>query len=558
MAFRINTFQLNATLGDLPGNARKIVEAARAAHAGGARLLVTPELGVSGSPALDLLRQPDFVTACEAAVRHVAAKTADLQDLAIVLGHPARLQAGPPPAQPVASAVSVLRNGKIMASTTRQHLDAGERYYFAAGSRTGLFDVAGVPCAVLPGNDCDDGALLDAAVAAGAGLLLVVAAAPFSHGATTSRQDRLAAAARRAGRPLLYVNALGAQDGVVFDGAALALQPDGAVAAAAARWTGQSLAPVLAQDGRWQAASTPAAAAHGPDTDADLWQALVLGLRDYMGKNGLAQAAVGLSGGLDSALVLTLAVDALGPDNVRTLAMPGPFTADMSTADAHEMARRVRVRCDEVAIGPLFDGFRTALAPLFAGRAEDTTEENLQARIRGSLLMALSNKFGHMVLVTGNKSEEAVGYSTLYGDTCGGYAPISDVYKTDVFRLARWRNRNDPFARASNPIPQRIIDRPPSAELRAGQLDTDSLPPYDVLDAILAGHLEGGQSAPELVVRGFDAATVARVMRLLRTSEYKRRQAAPGTRVSHCSFDRDRRWPLSHGYVPELPMQTLH
>lgn len=545
MTLKIATAQLNATLGDLPGNARQIIQAARTAHARGTHLLVAPELAVSGSPALDLLLQPAFVVACEAAVRHIAVETADLDGLTLILGHPAHQ----PGQARACSAFSLVRQGQGVAIGSRQHINPDEARQLVAGPQPGIVDVAGVACAVLPGRDADDAALVDGAVAAGARLLLVPDAAPFYSGGARALQDGLAATARRARRPLLHVNALGAQDGVVFDGSALALDADGALVGSAAPWLGEPLTCTLDSALRWQPVSAPVDPAR--DVDADLWQALVLGLRDYLRKSGFTQAALGLSGGLDSALVLALAVDALGPDNVRTLAMPGPFSAGISATDAHEMAQRVGVRCDDIAIGPLFESFNTSLAPLFAGRPEDTTEENLQARIRGTLLMALSNKFGHVILATGNKSEVAVGYSTLYGDTCGGYAPIKDVYKTDVFRLARWRNAHDPFDRGLEPIPERIITRPPSAELRADQVDADSLPPYDVLDAILAGHIEQGQSAAELVAQGHDATTVARVLHLLRTSEYKRVQGAPGTRVSRRSFDGDWHWPLAHKYRAE-------
>lgn len=542
MTLKTATCQLNATLGDLPGNAGQIIAAARAAHAQGAQLLVTPELALSGSPALDLLLQPAFVAACEAGVREIAAATAGLDGLALLLGHPARASGD----SRACSVFSLLHRGQVLAAGTRQRVAPDEARQLVAGAPGGVVDVAGVSCAVLPGRDALEAAQVDRAVAAGARLLLVPDATPWIQDGTGALQDSLVAAARRARRPLLHVNALGAQDGVVFDGSALALDAGGTVAGRATRWTGQPLACTLDAGLRWQCAQDRPG--EDADPDAELWQALVLGLRDYLRKNGFAQVALGLSGGLDSALVLALAVDALGPDPVRTLALPGPYSASISSADAHEMAQRLGVRCDEVAIGPLFDTARAALAPLFAGRAEDTTEENLQARLRGMLLMALSNKFGHMILATGNKSEVAVGYSTLYGDTCGSYAPIKDVYKTQVFRLARWRNAHDPMGRGLNPIPERIITRPPSAELRADQVDADSLPPYEVLDAILAGCIEQGRSAAELVAQGHDADTVARVLRLVRTSQYKRAQGAPGTRVSRRSFDGDWHWPLSHKY----------
>lgn len=546
MTLKTATFQLNATLGDLQGNARKIIAAARQAHAEQVDLLLTPELGICGTPALDLLLQPGFVAACAASVRQIAAETADLHGLTLVVGHPVPGASDAGSAARVCSALSVLREGHVVASGTRQQVSPDEARWFVPGGRQAVFDVAGVRCALLAAQDASSAERLSAALQDGVQLLLLADAAPYYQGSVAERQHRLAAAARRSARPLFYVNALGGQDGVVHDGAALALSAGGDVVADAPRWRGQPLVLALATDTwRWQPGGTAMAAA---EDDADLWHALVLGLRDYLGKNGFSSATLGLSGGLDSALVLALAVDALGPEQVRVLLMPSRYTADISMADAHDMARRVGVRCDDIDIWPLFEGYKAALAPLFGDRPEDTTEENLQARIRGDLLMALSNKFGHVVLVTSNKSEAAVGYSTLYGDMCGGYAPISDLYKTAVFRLARWRNAHDPLGRGAQPIPERIITRPPSAELRANQRDDDSLPPYEVLDALIAGHLETGASAAELAARGFDADTVRRVLRLIRTSEYKRAQAAPSTRVSRHGFVSGRRHPLGHKF----------
>ena len=279
--------------------------------------------------------------------------------------------------------------------------------------------------------------------------------------------------------------------------------------------------------------------------EADLWDALVLGVRDYLGKNGFPGAILGLSGGIDSALVLAIAVDALGSDKVRTVMMPSPYTADISLIDAREMAERMNVRYDEISIIPEFEAFNSSLAGEFKGLAQDTTEENIQARIRGVFLMALSNKFGSIVLTTGNKSEMATGYCTLYGDMAGGFAVIKDLLKTTVFRLARWRNENDPYASGSCPIPERIITRPPSAELRADQTDQDSLPPYEVLDAILKRYMENDQSVEVIVAAGFERAVVERVTRLIRINEYKRRQAPVGIRVSHRSFGKDWRYPIT-------------
>jgi len=282
--------------------------------------------------------------------------------------------------------------------------------------------------------------------------------------------------------------------------------------------------------------------------EADLWHALVLGVRDYIGKNGFPGAILGLSGGIDSALVLAIAVDALGKDRVRTVMMPSPYTADISWIDARDMAARMGVRYDEIAIAPEFEAFKASLAPLFEGRAEDTTEENLQARIRGTLLMALSNKFGSIVLTTGNKSEMATGYCTLYGDMAGGFAVIKDVAKTTVFKLARWRNAHDPYGTGANPIPERIITRPPSAELRPDQTDQDSLPEYPVLDAIIERYMENDQSPETLIAEGFARADVEKVVRLIRINEYKRRQAPVGIRVTHRSFGKDWRYPITSKY----------
>jgi NAD+ synthase (glutamine-hydrolysing) len=280
------------------------------------------------------------------------------------------------------------------------------------------------------------------------------------------------------------------------------------------------------------------------EADADLWRALVTGLRDYADKSGFQSAVLGLSGGIDSALVLALAVDALGRERVSAVMLPSPYTAGISLDDARDMARRLGVRYDEIDIQPLFENFKQTLGPLFAGKPEDATEENLQARIRGVLLMALSNKHGHLLLTTGNKSEYATGYCTLYGDMCGGFAPIKDVLKTTVFRLARWRNAHDPHGTGANPIPERIITRPPSAELRPGQTDQDSLPPYEALDAIIERYVESDMSSAQLVAAGFNQADVDKVARLIRSSEYKRQQSAAGTRVTRRGFGGDWRYPM--------------
>jgi NAD+ synthase (glutamine-hydrolysing) len=337
---------------------------------------------------------------------------------------------------------------------------------------------------------------------------------------------------------------------VVFEGASFALQASGQVAARAASFQPEAFVVTVERDPMGVTGPTgelhlsgPVAALRG--TEADLWDALVLGVRDYLGKNGFPGVLLGLSGGIDSALVLAIAVDALGPDKVRAIMMPSPYTASISLEDAREMARRLGVRYDEYSIVPQFEAFLATLSAEFAGRPIDATEENIQARIRGVILMALSNKFGSIVLTTGNKSEMATGYCTLYGDMAGGFAVIKDLLKTTVFELARWRNAHDPYGRGLNPIPERIITRPPSAELRPDQTDQDSLPPYEVLDAILSRYMENDERIEDIVAAGFDRQVVEQVTRLIKINEYKRRQAPVGIRITHRAFGRDWRYPIT-------------
>jgi NAD+ synthase (glutamine-hydrolysing) len=385
---------------------------------------------------------------------------------------------------------------------------------------------------------------------AGAELLAVINASPFHVGKSGERVARMQQGALHTGLPLVYAHHVGAQDEVVFDGASFVLNADGTLAGNAPSFVEDSFIfeakRAVVPVSRTQAAIEIVASKQPARTDeADLWDALVLGVRDYIGKNGFPGGILGLSGGIDSALVLAIAVDALGKDKVRTVMMPSPYTADISWIDAREMATRMGVRYDEISIVPEFEAFKASLAEQFKGRAEDTTEENIQARIRGTLLMALSNKFGSIVLTTGNKSEMATGYCTLYGDMAGGFAVIKDLAKTTVFKLAHWRNAHDPYGTCKSPIPERIITRPPSAELRPDQKDQDSLPPYEVLDAILERYMENDQSIEEIIAAGFDKADVERVTRLIKINEYKRRQAPVGIRVTHRSFGKDWRYPIT-------------
>jgi len=374
----------------------------------------------------------------------------------------------------------------------------------------------------------------------------VLNASPFHLGKSAEREQIMRQRVAETGLPLVYAHLVGGQDEVVFEGRSFALQADGSVAARAPGFKENLLFMQVQQAQAAIKIDAPIAPIASPE--ADLWDALVLGVRDYVGKNGFPGAVLGLSGGIDSALVLAIAVDALGADKVRAVMMPSPYTADISWLDARDMAARLGVRYDEIPIAAQFEAFKAALSSQFVGLREDTTEENLQARIRGTLLMALSNKFGAIVLTTGNKSELATGYCTLYGDMAGGFAVIKDVAKTRVFALAQWRNANDPYGSGASPIPERIITRPPSAELRPDQKDQDSLPPYEVLDAIVERYMENDESIESIVAAGFARADVDLVTRLLKVNEYKRRQAPVGIRVTRRSFGKDWRYPITNRF----------
>ncbi|HEY9208529.1 NAD+ synthase [Acidovorax sp.] len=547
MTLSICTAQLNFVVGDMPGNAQKIIVAAREAHAQGARLLLTPELAICGYAAEDLFLRPAFLAACDDAVKTVARETAGLKDLAIVLGHPQKQAPDDPAFSPCLNAASVLRHGQIEQTYAKCELPNyqvfDERRYFVAGQSPCVFEVEGVRVGVLVCEDAWFAAPARAAAQAGAQLLAVINASPFHLGKSAEREQTMRERVAETGLPLVYAHLVGGQDEVVFEGRSFALNADGSVAG---RAPGFEEKLVFAHVHAAQTAiKIEAGVAPERSLEADLWDALVLGVRDYVRKNGFPGALLGLSGGIDSALVLAIAVDALGADKVRTVMMPSPYTADISWIDARDMAERMGVRHDEIAIAPPFEAFKAALASQFSGLPEDTTEENLQARIRGTLLMALSNKFGVIVLTTGNKSEMATGYCTLYGDMAGGFAPIKDVAKTRVFDLARWRNAHDPYGTGANPIPERIITRPPSAELRPDQKDQDSLPAYEVLDAIVARYMENDEPIESIIAAGFERADVERVTRLIKLNEYKRRQAPLGVRVTRRSFGKDWRYPIT-------------
>ena len=556
MTLKLCVAQLNFIVGDLQGNAQKIITAATDAYASGARLVLTPELSICGYAAEDLFLRPAFIHACDDAVKTVAHALAGLKDLSVVVGHPS---GGDSRTRSVAvqnrfNAASVLREGQVVAAYAKQELPNyqvfDERRYFTPGSGVCVFEAGDEGARVRVGLlICEDAWFEEPARqarAAGAQMLAVINASPFHVGKGYEREEMMRLRVRETGLPLVYAHLVGGQDEVVFEGHSFVLNADGTVAGRAPSFKENSFVALVEYA---QTAINIIANVEPVRTpEQDLWDALVLGVRDYVGKNGFPGAILGLSGGIDSALVLAIAVDALGADKIRAVMMPSPYTADISWLDAREMAQRMGVRYNEISIVPQFEAFKASLATEFAGLAEDTTEENIQARIRGTLLMALSNKFGSIVLTTGNKSEMATGYCTLYGDMAGGFAVIKDLAKTLVFKMARWRNANDPYGTGSCPIPERIITRPPSAELRPDQKDQDSLPPYEVLDAIVDRYMENDQSIETIVAAGFERADVERVTRLIKLNEYKRRQSPVGIRVTHRSFGKDWRYPITNQF----------
>jgi NAD+ synthase (glutamine-hydrolysing) len=556
MTLTICVAQLNFVVGDLTGNAQKIIDAARTAYAGGARLLLTPELAICGYAAEDLFLRPAFIAACEEAVQNVARELADLRDLTLVIGHPTGSdnRTRSVAVQNRHNAASVWREGHLVARYAKRQLPNyqvfDERRYFTPGDSSCVFEAGVAGSRIRIGLlICEDAWFEEPARLArqaGAEILAVINASPFHLGKGLEREDMMRLRVAACGLPLVYAHLVGGQDEVIFEGHSFALSGNGTLAGRAPSFVENLFSVAVTRGASAMSLSGPVDAQRTPE--ADLWDALVLGVRDYVGKNGFPGVILGLSGGIDSALVLAIAVDALGSNRVRAVMMPSPYTADISQLDARDMSERLKVRYDEIPILTQFNAFRAALSSEFKDLAEDTTEENIQARIRGTLLMALSNKFGSLVLTTGNKSEMATGYCTLYGDMAGGFAVIKDLSKTLVFHLARWRNAHDPYLTHPQPIPERIITRPPSAELRPDQTDQDSLPPYDVLDAIVERYMENDESMADIVAAGFNQSDVEKVTRLIKLSEYKRRQAPPGIRVTHRSFGKDWRYPITNRF----------
>jgi NAD+ synthetase len=554
---KIAIAQINATVGDLTGNVSRIVEFAARAQGEGATLMVTPELALSGYPPEDLLLREDFLAACDQALQDLAARAGNVT---LVVGHP-RVSDGKR-----YNSAAVIRDGRIVGVYDKQRLPNytvfDEERYFEPGGKPCVFGIDGVSFGV---NICEDtwgaqgpvtararggervginicadswsATAPRAAREAGANVLLVLNASPYHMDKQRVRYDIMRERVAETGLALVYANLVGGQDELVFDGGSFVLNREGVLTHQLPLFR-EDLGLVTLTDGDPQPGVITAPLAQ----DAEVYGALVTGVRDYINKNGFPGAIIGISGGIDSALTLAVAVDALGATRVRAVMMPSQYTAGMSVEDALAEARALNVRYTEIPIRPIFDAFLKSLSGEFKGLAADATEENLQSRIRGTLLMALSNKTGALVLTTGNKSEMGTGYATLYGDMAGGFAVLKDINKQLVYRLAHYRNGISPV------IPRRVIERAPSAELRPDQTDQDSLPPYPVLDAIMEAYVEGDASPREIVAHGFAAADVERVVRLVRGSEYKRRQSPVGVRITPRGFGKDWRFPITNKF----------
>ena len=537
---RIALAQIDPTVGDIAGNAAKIASRIEEARKAGAALVVTPELALSGYPPEDLLFHRGFRRRIDESLARLADSARGID---LLVGYP-EYSGGA-----LFNSAAWIRDGQRIANYRKQRLPNyqvfDEKRYFTQGDAFISVGLGGVRIAPIICEDIWHADVAAGARRAGADLVLVLNASPYQQGKQAERESMLAGRARENGVPFAYLNLVGGQDELVFEGSSFAVDVSGRVVHRAPAFE-ESLTTLDLEQAERGFDLEPESLAPLPEREESVWRAIVLGVRDYVEKHRFEGVVIGLSGGVDSALVLALACDALGPARVQAVMMPSRFTSPISEKDAAAMARGLGVKYSVIPIEGMYQATLAALEREFRGRDPDATEENIQARCRGMLLMAISNKTGRMVLTTGNKSEMSVGYATLYGDMAGGYAPIKDCSKTLVWRLARWRNAHG----AGAVIPQRIIDRPPTAELREGQLDTDSLPPYDVLDPILAAFIEDDRSVDEIVGLGFERATVTRVLELVKRNEYKRRQAPPGVRVSSRAFGRDWRYPITSGYRP--------
>ncbi|MGD8312928.1 MAG: NAD+ synthase [Gammaproteobacteria bacterium] len=535
-ALRIVMAQLDFMVGAIDANAERIISASvRARDELAADVIVFPELALTGYPPEDLLLRPHFIGHVAAALGHLCR---EISGIAAVVGYPEQDTGN------LYNAAAVLRHGGVVARYRKQHLPNysvfDEKRYYQPGEAPCLVDFKGVPTAITICEDIWEQGPARQAAGAGAHLLINLNASPFHAGKRREREQLLALRARETGLPMVYVNLVGGQDELVFDGGSFVVDAAGEVTQHAPACV-EDLYPVDFQAGT-PPVPVPAARAPYPDELEAIYRVLVLGVRDYINKNRFEGAVIGLSGGIDSALTLAIAVDAIGAERLEAVMMPSRYTADMSIEDARAEADALGVEHHLISIEPPFSAFLEVLHDSFAGMAVDTTEENIQARCRGIILMAFSNKKRKILLTTGNKSEMAVGYATLYGDMAGGFAPIRDVPKLLVYRLAAWRNGQGAV------IPARVLERPPSAELAPDQKDADTLPPYAILDPILERYIEQDQSIESIVAAGFDAEDVVRVARMVDRNEYKRRQAPPGVRITQRAFGRDRRYPLTSGY----------
>lgn len=545
---RIAIAQINPHEGQVIHNLAGIRRARAEAARLGADLVVTPEFSIAGYPAEDLVRKPAFVAACEAVLAQLAADTAD--------GGPGLIVGGPwADGDKLYNGAFLLDGGRIIARRAKHELPNygvfDDKRVFDAGPAPGPVAFRGFRLGLMICEDWWFPAVAETLAESGAELLLSVNGSPYE---VDKHEKRIALAVERVvetGLPFMFCAQICGQDELVFEGASFVLNADRSLAVQMPHFEEAVTLTEWRREGEVLVCA-PQELAPEPERLESIYRAMTLGLRDYVRKNGFPGVILGLSGGIDSALSAAVAVDALGPAMVRTFMLPSPYTSQDSLDDAAECARLLGISCDSISIEPAMAAFEGALAPVFAGRQVDITEENIQSRARGLILMAISNKLGHMVLTTGNKSEMSVGYATLYGDMCGGYSVLKDVYKMTVFALCRWRNTHQPKG-ALGPLgavmPERVISKPPSAELRPNQTDQDSLPPYETLDAILEGLVEGEQSVDAMVAAGFDRGTVLRVWKLLDRAEYKRRQAPPGVKITARAFGRDRRYPITNGFT---------
>jgi len=535
---KIALAQLDFLVGDVRGNAAKVIASARHARRElGADLVLYPELTLSGYPPEDLLFHRGFRRQIEAGLAQLRA---ELEDARVLIGFPEYAGAG------IYNSAALITGGEIAAIHRKAELPNykvfDEKRYFHAGNQPTVADCRGFRTGLLVCEDIWEPAAVQLSRSDGAELLVVINASPYEIHKQREREEVARARIREVGLPLAYVNLVGGQDELVFDGNSFVMDAAGEVVLRAPAFEAGTWVAEFTRDSRGHVVPRPAAVAAELSDDASVYRALVLGVRDYVGKHGFPGVVIGVSGGVDSALTLAIAVDALGSERVQAVMMPSRYTSAISLEDAQQQAQLLNVKYSVLSIEGMFEATLATLRQEFAGRPADATEENIQSRCRMLLLMGLSNKTGRMLLTTGNKSEMAVGYATLYGDMAGGFAPIKDCSKMLVYRLANYRNS------LGRVIPARVIEREPSAELRPAQKDSDSLPPYEILDPILEAFIEEDLSVDEIEARGFDRATVGRVLDLVKRNEYKRRQAPPGVRVSRRAFGRDWRYPITSGY----------